>query len=418
MQRPHVHSPVTRRARWRPAMGAAVCLAVLVATVGCSSSGQPTAASTSITSDSSSVGTSTASTQPASLDSFAAIENALVCTPFVDTTTPENLGQSTDALTSHGMQDWQTCHSAGSSFLIVQFDTTDHAAAARSELADGTNTWSFGWSDSVFVLFMIHTNAVDLAKQTFGDQGAGPGSTASSSGSVPSASGLSVTPQSVEYKDSLGYTYTLSINWSADPAKTDVGSEPPGKTDIALTVTHFSGTFTNTTTGGRAFPDQLPVASVVGLYPASSVVCQHSDNADVSAQLTGHNQLWEAKGGGCAVYLYGFLGSPAPGGAFYPNGKDAGVPNGQLISFTVDDTQFSYADTPPSLHISGVDETRAAAWVKALNKPIALGVAAGPNDVPQGSTPKCVYTDAGASYLTTNIAIYTSISGGTPPGCA
>ena len=235
---------------------------------------------------------------------------------------------------------------------------------------------------------------------------------------TPSHSGLAIAPTSVDFKDSQGYTYTLGMDWSADPATTDVGSEPPGQTDIALTVTHFSGTFTNTTTGGRAFPDQLPVAAVVGLYPASSVVCQHTDNADVSAQLTGHNELWESKDGGCAVFLYGFLGSPAPGGAFYPNGKDAGVPNGQLISFTNDDTQFGYGDTPPSLHIRAVDETRAAAWVKALNEPAALGVSMGANDVAQAPTVKCVYTDAGASYLTTNIAIYTSISGGTPPGCS
>lgn len=230
--------------------------------------------------------------------------------------------------------------------------------------------------------------------------------------------GLAITPQDVAFKDDQGYTYTLSLDWSADPATTDVGSEPPGQTDIKLAVTNFSGTFTNTTTGGRTFPDQLPVAAVVGLYPASSVVCQHTDNEDVSAQLTGHNELWEAKDGGCAVFLYGFLGSPAPGGAFYPNGKEAGVPNGQAISFTVDDTQFGYADTPPSLQISGVDETRAAAWVKALNKPIALGASMGSHDVAQSPAVTCVYTDAGASYLTTNTAVYTSISGGTPPGCS
>lgn len=242
--------------------------------------------------------------------------------------------------------------------------------------------------------------------------------TSASSPSASAGPGLAITPQDVAFEDDQGYTYTLSLDWSADPATTDVGSEPPGKTDIKLSVTNFSGTFTNTTTGGRTFPDQLPVAAVVGLYPASSVVCQHTDNADVSSQLTGHSELWDAKGGGCAVFLYGFLGSPAPGGAFYPNGKDAGVPNGQAISFTVDDTQFGYADAPPSLLISGVDETRAAAWVKALNEPIALGVSMGSHDVAQSPAVKCVYTDAGASYLTTNIAVYTSISGGTPPGCA
>ena len=230
--------------------------------------------------------------------------------------------------------------------------------------------------------------------------------------------GLAIPASSADFKDSQGYIYTLGMDWTADPATTDVGSEPPGQTDIVLNVTHFSGTFTNTTTGGRTFPDQLPVAAVVGLYPASSVVCQHADSDDVSAQLTGHNELWESKDGGCAVFLYGFLGSPAPGGAFYPNGKDAGVPNGQLISFTINDTQFGYGDTPPSLNISGVDETRAAVWVKALNEPIALGVSMGANDVAQAPTVKCVYSDAGASYLTTNIAVYTSISGGTPPGCS
>jgi len=310
------------------------------------------------------------------LDSFAAIKNALGCTAFVDTTTPENLGQSTDALASHGMQDWQTCHSGGASFLIVQFDTTDHAATAKSDLADGTNTWSYSWSDSVFVLFMIHTNAVDLAKQTFGDQGAGPGATASSPGSAPSASGLSVTG-SVPYRTAEGYTFTLGVQYSAGPGVLDVGSNPPGKTDIAFASATFSGTITDTTEGGRSIPSSVigggdfAAISLVAIYPAKSAACKLVADGGGFADVAGAG--YGLAGGAvngrtCYVVIQPVLGSPAANGAL-----GGTIESGTPVTYTFNALAVA-ATLDNDAAVKAVPESSAAELASALNDPLGYGL--------------------------------------------
>ncbi|NUU25582.1 MAG: hypothetical protein HOV68_29375 [Streptomycetaceae bacterium] len=237
-----------------------------------------------------------------------------------------------------------------------------------------------------------------------GDAPAAAATGAASAPGAPAASASASAPETPagllvaggqSFKDSQGYTYTLNIFWSADLAKTDVGSQPPGKTDIVVNVTKFTGTLTNTTPGGRTMPDVLPIATVVGVYPSSSVVCKvegGDDDISMKAQnaelfFVGNSHQW------CAVGFYRFLGIPNPVGALYPNGQAAGIPNNQPINFGVKDTEFGFADVEPTLRLSGVDETKAQAWVAALNKPIAVGVAVGPNEFPQSPALNCRYTD-------------------------
>lgn len=213
----------------------------------------------------------------------------------------------------------------------------------------------------------------------------GEGSTSAGfSGQAPASDGLALAGLG-SFKTDQGYTYALEIDWKAPEVKTDVGSEPPGQTDVVLTDASFSGTFTNTTTGGRVLPDTT-AAWIVGLYPATSIVCKDTDNSQalINAQLAGANGEW------CAIRLFQFLDLPQPGGAFTPGGNLTGIANGVPIHFTTSDTVLANSTNPLGLNATQIDQTVAGRWVKDANRPAALGVDV-VKDVPQTPLATCLY---------------------------
>lgn len=394
------------------------CLAVLVTTAGCSSSGHPKPAGTATTAAAS----TTPAAAPASYTTFAAVKNALVCEAFVQTVVPANLGQSTDNLTAHGAQDWQACHVGDDSFLIVQFDSPEHAAAAKDALADGAGTWSYGISGSPFVIFMIHPHALDYVTRTLGPQGAGPAASASatsSSGSFFAVDGAA------KLVTSDGYTMTLHLTWNGAEPRIDVGSNPPGKTDILVAAEPFTASLTDTTVGGRALPTgALPAVSLVALYPASSAVCAQKDdsgNPDDSILTASSNGL-----GGhirtrtfCGVRLVMALGDPWVSGHL-----DVGsFPNGTPVAYTYDDLADAagtkaaadqYAqpvEDGPSWR--GVSEKKSAAIRNALAHPVAFGLDT--YDLKPQST-FCRYPNE-VSGESRYVALLASNAGTAVPGC-
>lgn len=214
--------------------------------------------------------------------------------------------------------------------------------------------------------------------------------------------GLSASGE-VLYEDAEGYTYRMSLDWSASNPVVDVGSNPPGKTDIVLQPTQaYVGTFTNTTTGGRTLPvARIPSLALVAIYDASSATC---------AALG-----WVEAAGTCAVYLQEVLSAPRAGGVF--DGLSE-IPNGQPIDFGFMDLAASAAK-PEGRTWGAVDEVTAPEAAKGLGEPLGFGLA-GPtrssDSFTMPITKSCLYKNE--HNMEQDIALLEGGSGAPIPGCS
>ncbi|MFJ5231117.1 hypothetical protein ACIQBJ_14635 [Kitasatospora sp. NPDC088391] len=384
------------RPRWTLAAGAG-CAAALLAVAGCTPSADPQTPAAPAVAAASPTGVS-----PESHGSITAIRNTLRCVPFDESRSigPSSLGQSADRLTGHGAQEWETCHAGGDSFLIVRFDSAAHAATAATQLVDNHNTWSYGFPDSPFVLFLFHWQARDYAMEQFGDRSSGRGpspspqslSSASASSSAAATLGLAATG-SVPYRTPEGYTFTLAVRWAADAGVPEVGSNPPGKTDLAFAGASFAGTVTGTTVGGRALP-RLPgsgdfdAVALVALYPAGSAACRLPAGGG-GFDLATHSGLGMTPGGTngrtCYLLIQPVLGAPAARRAL-----DRTFPADTPVPYTWNDLAVS-GSSGNGLRVSGVPEDTAPALAAVLNSPLGYGLAdfesTGPESIaPVGGT--------------------------------
>lgn len=210
----------------------------------------------------------------------------------------------------------------------------------------------------------------------------------------------------VLYEDADGYTYRMSLDWSANKPVVDVGSNPPGKTDIVLQPARaFVGTFTNTTTGGRTLPvDRIPSLALVAIYNASSPTC--AALAWVEATET------------CAVYLQDVLSAPRAGGVF--DGLST-IPNEQPIAFGFMDLASSAAKQEGRTW-SGVDEATAVEATNGLGEPLGFGLAGPTRQSDSYTTPitmSCLYKNE--NNMDQDIALLEGLEGGSGasiPGCS
>ncbi len=191
--------------------------------------------------------------------------------------------------------------------------------------------------------------------------------------------------------DAQGYTFDVNITWAARPAA-DVGSNPPGKTDIVIRPQHpFSGSITNTTTGGRILPIQTnpKEVTVAGVYPADAPVC-----AKAFRDQPGMNHRVFRTAVGCVVEFQKVVGLPRAHGAF-----DASLPNGIPVPFTYVDLADS-GGYPEGTVWSGLNESTAPGVVQSLMKPNAIGllVRAGTRVTSAGACKLTWKPDSGGAY--------------------
>lgn len=178
-----------------------------------------------------------------------------------------------------------------------------------------------------------------------------------------------------------GYAFSLDVNWSVHAPATDVGSNPPGQTDIIMASdSGFTGRFTNSTVGGRALP--LSVLSIgvnlYGIYDASSIAC----DSDVLPR-SGWDKDFR-NGHTCLVKLQTLLSGPRGGGAF-----DIGtIPNGTPITYGFGDLAESAAGHEGTSW-KGVDESRADELAEILGSP--LGFALGTEGRLAVTSTSCAY---------------------------
>ncbi len=207
-------------------------------------------------------------------------------------------------------------------------------------------------------------------------EGSDGGAPASSSGSAPPASGLSVSG-SVPYRTTEGYTFTLGVQYSAGPGMQDVGSNPPGKTDIAFAGATFSGTITDTTEGGRSIPSSaigggdFAAISLVALYPATSAACKLVAGGGGFADVAGAG--YGMAGGAanshtCYVVIQPVLGMPAA------NGDLGGtIMSGTPVTYTFNSLAVA-ATIDNDAVVKAVPESSAAELASSLNDPLGYGL--------------------------------------------
>lgn len=306
---------------------------------------------------------------------------------------------------------WQWLAAATSTAALV-------ALAGCSSDGPGTDTAFATGSPSV----TVSAPESDIPSTTEPDPSAEDGQ--SSAASTPGGSFFAV-DGTVKLVTEEGYTMTMQLTWDGSEPRIDVGSNPPGKTNILISADPFTAHLTNTTVGGRALPvSALPDANLVVLYPAVSTVCTQKD-ADGNPDDTILTEPGGAYGGSirtkqfCGVRLTTALGAPWVGGHL-----DVGsLPNGTLITYSYDDlgdaagTQAAadqYAqpvDYGPSW--KGVSEATSAALLDGLEHPIAFGIETYALK-PQSTF--CTYPNQ-VSSETEYIALLDSNVGTTVPGC-
>ena len=205
----------------------------------------------------------------------------------------------------------------------------------------------------------------------------------------------------VSYEDSLGYTYQVQLDWNSGYAVSDVGSNPPGKTDVVMTpVRPYRGSFLNTTVGGRTLPG-VPWVDMYGIYPINSLACDQADFLYEGVET-------------CILVLQPIILSPGNGAFDSPP-----YPNGQPITFGYKDFAQSNA-WPEGTHTrwEGVDETLAPAIVEALNEPLGYGISAGESnrELTVTSGPTCTFNRSTPSRDSKEIALLGD-SSNVPSGC-
>jgi hypothetical protein len=214
-----------------------------------------------------------------------------------------------------------------------------------------------------------------------------------------------------------GYTMTVSVTWTADAPMTDVGSEPPGKTDIVIDRHDLHGVLTNTTEGGRSIPaGRIPSLALAAIYPSSSLVCQQQlPDANVFDYIAGgHRQHVSAGPTTCAVLLEDVFGQGAGGG---PLNLQSPIPNLQPVSYDLGD--LADTDVTTSGPVWGPeDEATADAMAAALASPIAMGIyITFGGDYSGTGTPTLNSPIGTCTYGSTTLALIASNFGTTPITC-
>ena len=211
------------------------------------------------------------------------------------------------------------------------------------------------------------------------------GSDTASTSQTPADSPSSVNSFTIHgtnsYQTPSGYTFDLTVNWGAQYAVVDVGSNPPGQTGVVIPNEPYSGVFTNTTAGDRALPAaEYPQFELLGIYSLDSAVCKLAQEPD--GQGLGWQGGFQKNSGSCAIRLIRVMGSPVSGGAF----DTPSIANATPIDFTADDMAFSAA-TDNRIRWDKISESTATHFVAALNKPLGFGLL-GPKST---SAQNCVY---------------------------
>lgn len=169
-----------------------------------------------------------------------------------------------------------------------------------------------------------------------------------------------------------GYTVSVQFSWASAEPRIDVGSNPPGQTDLVIPETPFNAVLTNTTVGGRTLPSEyLPSAALVALYPATSAVCSQKDSyGDPDNTLLGGKIGPIRTPQFCGMKITAAIGWARGGGTL---DVGATIPNGTPINYTFNDLAASAAAKAEPTW-SGIDETKSQAIRDAVAHPIAFGL--------------------------------------------
>lgn len=186
------------------------------------------------------------------------------------------------------------------------------------------------------------------------------------------------------FETEKGYTFDVSIDWAADYPRSDVGSNPPGKTNIIIkSQKPFVGTFRNTTVGGRGFPVGMGTwMSVVGIYDARSTVC--SDKATRDQLFLGDIADNTKSATTCLVPFQPILGFFSSGGIF----DRSVIPNGETLTFG----SLDVGGLPEDRVWKGLAEPVAEKWIAELPKPRGIALL-GQSMKVTSSEKTCTYTN-------------------------
>lgn len=235
---------------------------------------------------------------------------------------------------------------------------------------------------------LTKAQAVQLA--SYLEAGATSAETATASGGPSDTTQQPTAPTvdgDVRLVTSEGFTYTLHVEWRAGQPHTDVGSEPPGKTDVLWPASPYRGSVTNTTVGGRSMPESALAGDLylVALYPSRSPVCTYVGETGFENSLLFAGGASSTGGairtkGFCGVKLFPVIGQAWSGGALDLGHLENRVP----VDFTLDDlawmagieaaTDLVAQDPDDGPSWLDVREGNARSVVAALSKPVAFAV--------------------------------------------